>query len=391
VSGAHGSAQKTLVIHSGTFKTGSTAIQLYLDRAETAGLLREAGVTYPQTGRSTGVQHSNLVAEIRGEGVVLRRNGGWERLLSEVSTSEVPTTIVSHEGLSTLESEHLERIGELCRNAGVTVRWVQYVRDQPSLYNAFYVERIITMRPEMIDVINEPYEDFGTWSPTDLSFMRYATFIDKVRAGIPEADIVLRPFVRDHLVEGDSVADFCATVGIPFVPQHGGKANVGAGWRTVETARRLLPLVRDAKLGRKARGAPNRKAARQRWEQIIRGELITAAWAAGWNAETARYMTPEHHERLIAEYHDENVRLAAQADFPWLDIVEKTPMKPRNIGDFNDVPGEEMMAVLSRVLRTVYEMPPEIAAMIPATPAAPAPARTLPRRAAGAVRRRLRP
>ena len=66
--------------------------------------------------------------------------------------------------------------------------------------------------------------------------------------------------------------------------------------------------------------------------QLIRSELVTATTDVGWNADSAIYMTPEHRARVLEEYHDENVRLAALMDSPWLDIVESSRMKPYNVG-----------------------------------------------------------
>ena len=384
---------KTLVIHSGTFKTGSSAIQLYLNRSDHFGVLGPASARYPQSGRSNGIQHVNLVAELRGEKVFMPGKGGWDALLAEIDEHDAATTVVSSEWFSALEAEHMQRIGDLCRAAGVTLRWIHYVREQPSLYNAFYVERLVTMRPEFRDVLDLPFEEFGTWSPVDLGFMRYASFAEQLLEAIPDVDLQLRPFSREHLLEGDAVRDFCAVAGLPFDPEHSETTNVGTGWRTVETARRLVPLIHGARLRRKVRQAPNPTAARQRWLQLIRSELVKATTDVGWNTDSAIYMTPEHRARILEEYHDENARLAAMMDAPWLDIVESARMKPYNVGSYDDVSAEELMTVVSRVLPVVYQMPEAIKLLVDAerdgTPDT-TPPRSLARRAASAARRRLR-
>ena len=384
--------QKTLVIHSGTFKTGSSAIQLYLNRADYFGVLGAVSARYPQSGKSTSIQHVNLVAELRGERVFMPSKGGWDALLAEIHEHDAATTVVSSEWFSVLEAKHMQRIGDLCRAAGVKVRWVHYVREQPGLYNAFYVERVVTMRPDFRDVIDLPFEEFGTWSPVDLGFMRYASFAERLLEAIPDVDLEIRPFNREYLLDGDAVRDFCDVVGLPFEPEHSETTNVGTGWRTVETARRLVPFIDRAGLPRKVRRASNPAAARQRWLQLIRSELVTVTTEVGWNSDSAIYMTPEHRATILGEYHDENARLDALMDTPWLDIVESSRMKPHNVGSYHDVSGEELMTVMSRVLAVVYEMPDQVKALVKAepesTPDEP-PTRSLARRAASAARRRL--
>ena len=71
---------KKLVIHAGTYKTGSSAIQLYLSRAARTGQLGDA--TYPQTGRALGIQHGNLTAELRRGSAFVPERGGWDQLLA---------------------------------------------------------------------------------------------------------------------------------------------------------------------------------------------------------------------------------------------------------------------------------------------------------------------
>jgi hypothetical protein len=384
-----GSGKPRLVIHSGTFKTGTSAIQLYLNRAQHHGLLAQCGAAYPAIGRTTGVQHGNLVAELRGDRVFTPANGGWQALLSQVAESGTPTTIVSSESFSRLDAMQLADLGARCRRAGVAVTWVHYVRDQPSFHNAFYVERMVTIRGDLVEVINKPFEDFESWSPVDLGFLRYATFVDMVRTNVAGAEIVLRPFDREHLHGGDAVQDFCHTVGLPFDAAHTDTTNVGVGWRTVETARRLYPVVREFDVAAHVRHAPNRAIARERWFQLIRSELVAASSAVGWNDESAVYLTAEHRQRLLESYHQENARLDRMVDFPWLQMVESAVPRPYNVGDFATTSADELFAVLARVLGVVHQMPAEVQALIEqaAPPSRTQPERSLSRRMAAVYRR----
>ena len=135
------------------------------------------------------------------------------------------------------------------------------------------------------------------------------------------------------------------------------------------------------------------RTSRARVSGVVVGGLRAASTTeVGWNSDSAIYMTPEHRATILGEYHDENARLDALMDTPWLDIVESSRMKPHNVGSYHDVSGEELMTVMSRVLAVVYEMPDQVKALVKAepesTPGEP-PTRSLARRAASAARRRL--
>ncbi|MGO4256558.1 hypothetical protein [Marmoricola sp. RAF53] len=360
---------KTLVIHSGLYKTGSSAIQLYLARADHRRALGDA--RYPRTGRSLGVQHGNLTAQLRGGKGFLPDRGGWDELIAEIVAGDTTTTVVSSEHFSALTPEQVRVIGEKTRAAGVQVRWVHYLREQAGFYNAFYVERLVTMRPEFHEIIQQPFEEFGTWSPIDLGMLDYARYAESILDGIPGVDLRLRPFARSQLLDGDAVADFCATAGIVHDPGNAEDTNIGTGWRTVETAKRLTPLVRQAKLRQQLRGAGNWHAARMRWIALVRSELVQVTTALGWNDESAIYLTPEFRERLLERYADQNRRVAEIAGFDWPAIVAAERPKPYNIGEFASIPADQVMAVVERVLPLTFRPPEEIEVLIDRTAETP--------------------
>lgn len=367
---------KVLVVHSGTFKTGSSSIQLFLSRAEHGGTL-PPGVHFPKLGRqTTGVQHQNLVAQLAGFAAFTPSVGTWEDLVETIRAADSGTWVLSSENFSLLSGEQIARIGDYAREAGAQVRWVHYVRDQATFYNAFYVERLMVMRPEFLDVIDKPFEEFRDWSPLDMSFLWFSRFAQSVVDAIPGVDLRLRPFSRAHLVGGDAVADFMDTAGIELDASDAAATNIGNGWQTVETAKRLTPLVRDANLRARLKGAENPAALRMRWIQLVRRELLEETTALGWNSSSAVYLTPDFRDRLRAEYHDDNVRIGELGGFPFADIVEADPGPAYNIGDYDSIPASELMAVMHRVLPWLLETPAEITQKIAAhqaSQASPAP------------------
>lgn len=377
---------KTLVIHAGTYKTGSSAIQLYLYRAARRNQLG-ADISYPETGRGIGVQHGNLIAELRGGNAYSPDRGSWDDLFAEINAGTATTTIVSSENFAALAPERIAVIGTKAAAAGVKVRWVHYLREQAGFYNAFYVERLVNMRPEFAELINLPFEEFGEWSPIDVDYLcRYASFADILTEAIPGVELCFRPFSRSALIDGDVVADFCATVGAPHVAGSAEDTNIGTGWRTVETARLLTPIVEQRRLRKRLERAPDWHAIRMRWIALIRSELVQVTNELGWNQESAIYLTPEFRATLLERYAEENRRIAEIAGFDWPAIIAAERPKPRNVGDFDEIRASELATVFDRVMHVVMQPPEEIEELLQR----PGPRRaSLPRRAVRYARRKL--
>lgn len=352
--------QKTLIVHSGTFKTGSTAIQTFLARANREGKLPPE-VAYPTIGRGThSVQHQNLYSQLLGEVLFSPALGTWEQLVESIASGTAETTVISCESFSLLKPEHITAIGDYARQAGAKVRWVHYVRDQATFYNAFYVERLMVMRPEHAELVDLPFEDFREWSPLDMSFLHYGEFADTITSAIPDVDLRLRPFVRKELRDGNAVADFLSTCELPIQGTGAGSTNVGSGWRTVETARHLAPIVAAAPMRGRLRGVDSWKATRLRWIQILRGEFVTRATQLGWNDVSAVYMTPEFRQQLLDDYREDNLLIGKLGGFSFTDMIENSTFPDYNIGDYAEIPGDEVMQVVKLVMQGLHTIPEEI-------------------------------
>ncbi|WP_406026070.1 hypothetical protein OH802_06095 [Nocardioides sp. NBC_00850] len=352
--------QKTLIVHSGTFKTGSTAIQTFLARASREGNLPPE-VAYPTIGRGThSVQHQNLYSQLLGEVLFTPALGTWEQLVESIASGSAETTVISCESFSLLKPEHISAIGDYARQAGAKVRWVHYVRDQATFYNAFYVERLMVMRPEHAELVDLPFEEFREWSPLDMSFLRYGEFADTITTAIPDVDLRLRPFIRKELRHGNAVADFLSTCELPIQGEGAASSNVGSGWRTVETARHLAPIVAAAPMRGRLRGVDSWKATRLKWIQILRGELVTKATQLGWNDSSAVYMTSEFRQELLDDYRDDNLLIGKLGGFSFTDMIEQSSFPEYNIGDYATIPGDEVMAVVKLVMQGLHTIPEEI-------------------------------
>ena len=135
-------AVRTLVVHVGMPKTGSTSIQHMLHRLSPA--LERAGVYVPAAARSRGT-HENLVLP-PGHRRHRPRLGGWTDLEREVRRCPAPCCVISSEHFTGNLTGFLGagRVRALARAARREVRIVGYVRPQYALMESIYSQEVKT-------------------------------------------------------------------------------------------------------------------------------------------------------------------------------------------------------------------------------------------------------
>lgn len=347
---------QTLIVHSGTFKTGSTSIQMFLDR--NTERLASVGVLYPSSGRHESVKHTNLTAELKEWQAFTPSHGGLGEILDELETSSARVGIVSEESLSLLGPTEMQKIGRECERRGVAVTWIHYVREQADFLNAFYVERVMTMRPDFVDVIDRPFEEFRSWSPVPTDFLHYDEYVRSVLESIPGVDLRIRPYFRSELVGRDSVADFLCNADIPLQPQEVTMTNVTPGWPTVEIAKRLIHLLSDSPLSEVNPDDESPIVDRLRRMAKVRPALMRASDSVGWNQVSAMYCSAEDRRRIERDYRESNERLGGYCDFDLRELIGKMDPRPRNVGRLRDIPGDEVAEVLCQVLPIMMRRTP---------------------------------
>ena len=100
---------KTLYLHIGLHKTGSTALQSTLLKHQTK--LERRGYFIPKAGRNprpkNRIVHSNLSWEILGTPSFLTEAGGLSDAVQEIQNTEMPNCIITDEGLSRLRNPQM--------------------------------------------------------------------------------------------------------------------------------------------------------------------------------------------------------------------------------------------------------------------------------------------
>ena len=138
---------RTLIVHIGMPKTGSTYIQRALRGAGPE--LARHGVRVAETGRTWSGGHNRLVSALSGDwtgGSVLRATSGmWYELAEELCGSRAHTQVLTTELFTaagmltrTPSSTAVRYLGELVDRCALEPRLVAYVRPQYALLESLY-------------------------------------------------------------------------------------------------------------------------------------------------------------------------------------------------------------------------------------------------------------
>lgn len=199
---------RRLYLHCGLHKTGTTSLQKAL--FDNRGWLAGQGVLYPQTGLSPPDQHAwghhPAVMALRR---LLPARQMWRALRAEADASGAQTVVVSSELLSDLPYPSLPALRpfRVIANSfdGWDIRVVCYLRPQADMLASLYVHQVKS-RGEMGDIY-----DFMLRAAPKLD---YAGWLAKVEKIFGRRAILLRRYLPEHLVGGDTVRDFAQLIGL---------------------------------------------------------------------------------------------------------------------------------------------------------------------------------
>lgn len=209
---------RTLLLHIGTGKTGTSAIQRFL--ADNRTWLGARGVLVPQApGR---VRHAMLSLYGKPDARVVTepvwRKTTFEEpdalrewlagaLTAEIRASSCPTVILSDEALF---GAGPAAISALYRDFGglfdKTIL-IAYLRRQDAHARTRYKQTLVEGKHHTLANFLDKNLRNGLW--------RYADRLDAVRAACPAARVVARPYAKGWLRGGSVIADFLTVAGLP--------------------------------------------------------------------------------------------------------------------------------------------------------------------------------
>jgi hypothetical protein len=191
-----------LIVHIGTFKTGTTAIQKVLSRHRRQ-IEAEQGILYPTTAEIPAGGHHNLVYELTRSWKYKPESGGFEALRNEFRNSPAGALLISAENLSSYALPNPQvapAFRDLANDIGCRLRVICYVRPQWEYIDSYYSQG----------------------AKSGYTTCSFSTFVDSaLTEAIYDYEKVIAPWealgvavsVRPY-TSGNVIGDFLAQVGI---------------------------------------------------------------------------------------------------------------------------------------------------------------------------------
>jgi|GEM_PF-2022929 len=132
---------KTIFLHIGTHKTGTTSLQLFLDRCASA--LGAQGILYPRSGRSERIwwAHHALVEGVATTATASARNV-WQEVKDEIGKWEGDEVIVSSEDFCLCDDNEMETV--IGHFEGHRVVVIVYVRRPVDFALSLYKQHLMS-------------------------------------------------------------------------------------------------------------------------------------------------------------------------------------------------------------------------------------------------------
>ncbi|MGQ0486529.1 MAG: hypothetical protein ACT4SY_14400 [Hyphomicrobiales bacterium] len=265
---ARGPMHRTIFIHAGMHKTGSTAIQRFL--TGNADRLRALGIYLPVAG--TEVLAHNHTAIVRAVARFDQTDAGgvFDRLRSELTQAGYPRQVlISTEDFSPKfgRPPFLHNLARFCIALGYAPHVVVYVRPQAAAINSLFTQRVKNWR-----AVAPFHEYFRAQLAAPLS--QFPHLFAALRAD-RRFRLTVRPYSRQIITTG-LIGDFLTVLGLPpddpRLTHSSDPVNVAPGPKTVaafvQIRRRLAeqePMLDPAIL------------------RVLTRPLIAAAGQHGWN------------------------------------------------------------------------------------------------------------
>ena len=222
----------TVYIHIGAPKTATSTLQAVLSKNQ-AKLLKQ-GVLYPASCRQASAHHPlicDLMHKHQGQAMAdmwygdVERGTAWSALASEMEAQGpgLRAVVVSSE-LFFGQARHLEDMLEdvLGYLQGHRIEVVAYLRRQDQMYASFYNQDIKGAR----QWCHNAYRFYETHQ----IFQRdYHSLLSAWAEALGRRNVLVRPFEPQQWTDGDIVADFCRTTGLPPLNAGNLESNEGLG------------------------------------------------------------------------------------------------------------------------------------------------------------------
>lgn len=191
---------KSILIHFGTHKTGSTSLQQFCARA--ADQLKDDGILYPKSGRADALPwgHHVLAWSVQKERGFVDLEG-WEEVAAEIRESSASKVLISSEGFSRCSRLQVERIKSLLPN--VKIKGVVYLRNP--------IEYMISLYKQHITGKSET-RSFESFAKDMICKCDYPAMVKRWERGLGQS-VIVRSF-NESVERGRLESDFLQVLGV---------------------------------------------------------------------------------------------------------------------------------------------------------------------------------
>ncbi|MEL7233603.1 MAG: hypothetical protein AAFV33_02280 [Chloroflexota bacterium] len=295
-------AQKTLYIHIGMPKTGTTTIQHGLQINEDA--LRENGYYLPVTGRLRSprtIVHANVGLQYLTDNAAFHDRYDdsmpFSALIDEIQQQDAPNSIISHEILFSMPPEQNTAF-RAAIPANIRPVIIIYIRRHDRYVQSAWSQHVRISRKtwsfeEYFDRLDDPKQQRYRDYDFILSGWEREFGIENIR---------VRRF--DEVIAGEThlFHDFLQTCDVPQPPQYAvpEQINISPSYKTLEVIR---AVTKRANLDT---NDPDSFFDITRFTEPVQ----KYAQQAGWDSEKLNLMTPERHRRIQQLFGESDARVA---------------------------------------------------------------------------------
>ncbi len=317
-----------IILHIGTYKTGSTAIQAFMRRNEST--FEAQGVIYP-TFRGDSQSHTFLCQAIR-----TNNKEGLEECTRTLRRAfhERPeaTVVLSSEHFWPMNGPHLHTMLDILETISADIRVLMYVRSQGRLWASLYAQqsKSMSVRPEhklwgRNSFIGARIANHG---------MYYFECLEEYAKRFGRDHVTAKIYDRKLFNGGDVITDFLAFLGSP-IPVSGNShlpdTNLSYGWKAVELSKYFA--INFGEMRYKGHPAPG--ALRRTVTRLAKNDNLE-----GWLGGYACFLSANEQMR-IREYYAASNRKLAEAYFGGLDPFSGEELMP-TCPHFLDIPEPEI-------------------------------------------------
>lgn len=200
---------KRLYIHLGTGKTGSTAIQRFLDHNDEA-LSSTEGIDYVKTARRNLNHHALCTNFHRNKGGVASDvNPHIDELLEEIEGSSNESFVFSSEYFPSVTSEEIGNYYVDRLSSIVDIHVIVYLRRQDEFVESWYTQLLKAGQPGAAEGIDRLYSRLSRDGVLD-----YQALVDSWAQYVGHENVHVRPFERDQFLGGNIVHDFMSVLDV---------------------------------------------------------------------------------------------------------------------------------------------------------------------------------